>query len=95
MGGTDHLRAALDIFTRLHTRVATGQVSTPCGDKDIELTMGRLLQVMGGKENLRAALDIFIQMRTRAAGQVHTPCDDRDIELAWADIFSSWGARTT
>ncbi|WP_196221126.1 hypothetical protein, partial [Sansalvadorimonas verongulae] len=68
-------------------------MNTPCEDKEIELTLGRHLQLMGGTDNLRAALAIFTQLRTRAAGgarlrtraaggRVNTPCDDKDIELA-------------
>ncbi|MTI12558.1 hypothetical protein [Sansalvadorimonas verongulae] len=58
-------------------------MNTPCDDKEIELTLGKHLQIMGGADNLKTALDIFTQLRTRAAGgQVNTPCDDREIELA-------------
>ncbi|WP_196220915.1 hypothetical protein, partial [Sansalvadorimonas verongulae] len=78
IGGTDNLKTALDIFVWLRTRAAGGQPDTPCHDKEIELALGRHLQIMGGTDNLRAALDIFTQLRTRAAaGQANTPCDDK------------------
>ncbi|MTI11723.1 hypothetical protein E1189_01250, partial [Sansalvadorimonas verongulae] len=78
----DNLKAALDIYTRLRTRAAGGKANTPCENKDIELTLGRHLQIMGGTDNLKAAWDIFTQLRTRAAGGVaNTPCDDKEIEL--------------
>ncbi|WP_196220890.1 hypothetical protein, partial [Sansalvadorimonas verongulae] len=67
MGGMENLKTALNIFTRLRTRAAKGQVNTPCDDKEIELALGRLLKSMGGTNNLRVALDIFIRLRTRAA----------------------------
>ncbi|MTI11787.1 hypothetical protein, partial [Sansalvadorimonas verongulae] len=82
MGGTGNHIAALNIFTRLRTRAAKGQVDTPCDDKEIELALGRLHQAMGGTHNLRAALNIYIRLRTQAAqGQVDIPCNDKDIEL--------------
>jgi len=40
------------LFTQLRTWYANGRVNTPCHDKEIELTLGRLLQLMGGKDNL-------------------------------------------
>ncbi|MTI14286.1 hypothetical protein E1189_14865 [Sansalvadorimonas verongulae] len=90
------MKRALEIYTQLRTRAAGGQVNTPCDDKDIELTLGRLLQIMGGMDNMKIALDIYTQLRTQAAGgQVSTPCDDKEIELTWADISRSWGAWTT
>ncbi|MTI11653.1 hypothetical protein, partial [Sansalvadorimonas verongulae] len=67
MGGTDNLITAWDIFTRLRTRAARGQVNTPCHDREIELALGRHLQIIGGVNNLRAAWDIFTQLRTQAA----------------------------
>ncbi|WP_196220835.1 hypothetical protein, partial [Sansalvadorimonas verongulae] len=63
---------------------------TPCDDKDIELALGRYLQVLEGTDNLQKALDIFTRLRTRAAGgQADTPCDDKDIELGIAAILIS------
>ncbi|WP_196221252.1 hypothetical protein [Sansalvadorimonas verongulae] len=83
IGGTDNLKAALDIFTQLRTRAAGGQANTPCEDREVELALGRLFQVMGSTENLKTALGIFTRLRTRAAGgQENTPCDDKEIELA-------------
>ncbi|WP_196221036.1 hypothetical protein, partial [Sansalvadorimonas verongulae] len=40
MGGTNNLKTALNIFTRLRTRAAKGEVNTPCMDKEIELALG-------------------------------------------------------
>ncbi|WP_196220777.1 hypothetical protein, partial [Sansalvadorimonas verongulae] len=72
----DNLRAALNIYTMLRTRVAGGQPDIPCNDKVIELTLGRHLEAMGGTDNLKAALDIYTRLRAQAAGgQVNTPCD--------------------
>ncbi|MTI11752.1 hypothetical protein, partial [Sansalvadorimonas verongulae] len=68
MGGPGNVKAALDIYTRLRTRTAGGQMDTPCKDKDIELTLGRHLQIMGGPDNMKAAKDIFTRLRTQAAG---------------------------
>ena len=58
-------------------------MNTPCNDKEIELALGRHLQLMGGADNMEKALAIFTQLRTRrAGGRVNTPCNDKDIELA-------------
>ena len=35
----------------------------PVNDKDIELTLGRHLQLMGGADNLEKALAIFTRLR--------------------------------
>ncbi|MTI11821.1 hypothetical protein, partial [Sansalvadorimonas verongulae] len=92
MGGTENLRTAQNIFTRLRTQSAGGQVNTPCSDREIELALGRLLQVMGGTENLRAALDIFTRLRTQAAGwQPNIPSNDREIELALGRLLQVMG----
>ncbi|MTI11671.1 hypothetical protein, partial [Sansalvadorimonas verongulae] len=59
MGGTENLKAALDIFTRLRTLATGGRANIPCDDKEVELALGKLLQAMGGTDNLKTALDIF------------------------------------
>ena len=70
---------------------ARGQPDTPCNDKDIELTLGRHLQLMGGADNLEQALAIFTRLRSRAAqGQENTPCNDPEIELTLAGHFTEW-----
>ncbi|WP_196221138.1 hypothetical protein, partial [Sansalvadorimonas verongulae] len=75
-GGASNLRAAWDIFTRLRTQAAGGWVNIPCNDREIELALGRLLQVMGGTDNLKRALDIFTRLSIQATrGQANTPCD--------------------
>ncbi|WP_196220781.1 hypothetical protein, partial [Sansalvadorimonas verongulae] len=79
MGGEDNLQTAMDIFVRLRTQAAGGHANTPCDDKEIELALGRHLQLMGGTDNLKMAVDIFTRLRTQAAGgQVNTPCGDKD-----------------
>ena len=50
MGGADNMEKALAIYTRLRTWHAGGRINTPCNDKDIELTLGRHLQLMGGAD---------------------------------------------
>ena len=70
-------------YKNLRTQAAGGKEDTPCNDKDIELTLGRHLQLMGGADNLQEALAIFTRLRTRAAGgKANTPCNDKDLELA-------------
>ncbi|MTI11643.1 hypothetical protein, partial [Sansalvadorimonas verongulae] len=92
MGGADNLKTALDIYTRLRTRAAGGKVNTPCDDKEIELALGRYLQIIGDMDSLKAARDIYTLLRSRAAGgQVNTPCGDKDIELGLASIFIDMG----
>ncbi|WP_196221010.1 hypothetical protein, partial [Sansalvadorimonas verongulae] len=93
MGGTDDLKAALDIFTRLRTRAAGGVANTPCEDRDIELALGRLFQVMGGTDNLQVAWDIYTRLRTRATGGVaDIPSENKEIELGLASVFTDLGA---
>ncbi|WP_196220916.1 hypothetical protein, partial [Sansalvadorimonas verongulae] len=71
---------------------ARGQANTPCEDKEVELALGRHLQVMGGTADLRTARDIFIQLRTWAAGgQVNIPCGNKTIELGLASVFVDMG----
>ncbi|WP_230459888.1 hypothetical protein, partial [Sansalvadorimonas verongulae] len=66
----------------------------PCDDKDIELTLGRHLQLIGGTDNLQAALGIYTRLRTRAAvGKTNTPCDDKDIELALGRVLQAMGGK--
>jgi len=83
MGGAANMEKALAIFTRLRCRAAGKRENTPCNDKEIELALGRHLQLMGGVDNLEKALAIFTRLRTRhAGGRTNTPCNDKDIELA-------------
>ncbi|WP_196221534.1 hypothetical protein [Sansalvadorimonas verongulae] len=46
IGGSDNLKKALDIFTRLRTLAANGKKDTPCEDKEIELALSNLSKVM-------------------------------------------------
>ena len=84
MGGADNQDQALAIFTRLRAQAAGGQKNTPCNDKNIELTLGRHLELRGGADNLEQALAIYTRLRAQAAGKVDTPCDDKEIELTIA-----------
>ncbi|MTI12451.1 hypothetical protein E1189_05340 [Sansalvadorimonas verongulae] len=59
---------SLEIFIGLRTRAAGGQANTPCDDKEIELAMGRALEIIGGMNNLKMALGIYTCLRTRASG---------------------------
>ncbi|WP_196220957.1 hypothetical protein, partial [Sansalvadorimonas verongulae] len=47
MGDTANLRAARNIFTRLRTWAAGGQVNTPCRDQGIELGLASVFVDMG------------------------------------------------
>ncbi|MCY4472236.1 MAG: hypothetical protein OXC07_05365, partial [Kistimonas sp.] len=88
----DNMEKALAIFSRLRTRAAKGKVDTACDDKNIELTLGRHLQIMGGADNLDRALAIFTRLRTQAAkGLPNTPCDDKEIELALGRLLQIMG----
>ncbi|WP_196220910.1 hypothetical protein, partial [Sansalvadorimonas verongulae] len=49
MGGTDNLKTALEIFTRLRIRAAGGHPNTPCDDKDIELTWPDISRLWGAR----------------------------------------------
>ena len=82
MEGRDNLEKALTILTQLRARTAGGRVNTPCDNKEIELALGRLFQIMGGEDNMEKALAIYTRLRTQAAGgHTNTPCNDKDIEL--------------
>ena len=82
MGGPDNLQQALAIFTRLRTWHAGGRMNTPCNDKDIELTLGRHLQLMGEqtiwKRPWRSLPGCAPGMREDGC---NTPCNDKEIEL--------------
>ncbi|MTI11963.1 hypothetical protein E1189_02670 [Sansalvadorimonas verongulae] len=94
MGGTENLRRALDIYTRLRTQATRGQMNIPSDDIEIELALGKHLQLMGGMNNLRRALDIYTRLRTRAAGgMVNAPCNNEEIEQGIATILIDMGER--
>ena len=89
MGGVDNLEQALAIFTRLRIRAAGGQENTPCDDTDVELALGRLLELMGGPEQIwKKPWPSLPRLRSRAAAEAdNTPCNDKEIELALAALF--------
>ena len=71
------------LYPAAHPSCWPGRANTPCNDKEIELALGRHLQLMGGPDNLDKAMTIFTRLRTwHAGGRMNTPCNDKDIELA-------------
>ena len=60
----------------------------PATTKDIELTIGRLYQLM---ERYQEALTIFIKLRTDRSGHEGTPCNDKEIELALGRLYQDMG----
>ena len=55
-GRPAQLREALHILKRLRRRAANNRDDTPCHDREIELALGRHLEIMGGNDNLQACL---------------------------------------
>ena len=80
------MEAALAILTHQRQRAAQGKANTPCDDKEIEMSLGILLQHMSGPENLHKALAILTRLHSREAGK-SGPCDDKEIELALASCL--------
>ena len=86
------MEKALAILIQLRTQSAKGWMNTPCNDKEIELALGRHLQLMGGAANMEKALAIYTRLRARAAGgRDNTPCPDAEIELSLGRLLEQRG----
>ncbi len=95
MGDADNLEQGLTVLTRLRGAAASGQVNTPCDDKEIELALAIHLQTMGGQTIWNRRWPSLQGCAARRPADRQTgPVMTRRLSWALAGCCKRWGAQT-